>query len=213
MVEYKYKYIYKITCTKGKFKDHFYFGKHSTNNLNDGYKGSGKKLCDYYRKHPDDYVKDIIAFYNSEEELNQAEYDTIHPWLNNPMCLNLMEGGNGGAPSKETAKKISSTLKGRPTNAERWLTGKPRPEETRKKISETMKGRPANNKGKKMSPETVKKATETRIARHAKWVTNGMYNYLASELEIQKYLDNGFHFGRTNNNKKISIIMNDESRL
>ena len=33
-----YRYTYKITCTAGTFKDKFYFGQHTTENLNDGYK-------------------------------------------------------------------------------------------------------------------------------------------------------------------------------
>ena len=70
-----YRYIYKITCTAGSFKDKFYFGQHTTDNLDDGYKGSGRKIGNYYKKHPNDYIKEIISFYNSQEELNKAEYD------------------------------------------------------------------------------------------------------------------------------------------
>ena len=100
-----YRYIYKITCTTGSFKDKFYFGQHTTDNLNDGYKGSGTKLKIYYKKHPDDYIKEIIAFYNNDEELNKAEYDIIHPYLNDKMCLNLKDGGNNVKYTEELKKK------------------------------------------------------------------------------------------------------------
>ena len=60
-----YRYIYKITCTAGTFKDKFYFGQHTTDNLDDNYTGSGRKITNYIKKHPNDYVKEIIAFYNT----------------------------------------------------------------------------------------------------------------------------------------------------
>lgn len=127
-----YRYIYKITCTSGTFKDKFYFGQRITRKPpeNDNYKGSGRKLRDYYKKYPNDYIKEIISFHNSDEELNQAEYDIIHSWLNNDMCLNLMEGGgSSGLASIETKKKLSDSHK-----------GKKESEETRKKKSEVFKG-------------------------------------------------------------------------
>ena len=39
--EKKYHYIYKTTCSLTK---RYYYGMHSTNNLNDGYLGSGSEL-------------------------------------------------------------------------------------------------------------------------------------------------------------------------
>ena len=89
-----YRYIYKITCTTGSFKDKFYYGQHTTTNLDDGYKGSGHFLGDYYKKYPNDYIKEIIAFYNTEEELNQAEYDIIHP--HKQYMSSIMKGKNVG---------------------------------------------------------------------------------------------------------------------
>ena len=67
-----YRYIYKITCTAGSFKGKFYYGQHTTDDLDDNYKGSGKLIYDYYQKYPNDYVNEIISFHNSKEELNQA---------------------------------------------------------------------------------------------------------------------------------------------
>lgn len=156
-----YYYIYKITCTKGSFKDKFYYGQHTTTDLNDEYKGSGKKLCDYYKTYPDDYIKEIICFCKDNEELNQKEYEIIHPWLNNPMCLNLMEGGHGGKLSIESKMKISNSnkekLKGNHNHRGDKLS-----DEVKKKISdrtkEAMKHVTLWNKGKKnvYSEETLK---------------------------------------------------------
>ena len=41
-----YRYIYKITCTTGSFKDKFYFGQRTTyiDPSKDKYKGSGRKI-------------------------------------------------------------------------------------------------------------------------------------------------------------------------
>ena len=108
-----YRYIYKITCTAGSFKDKFYFGQHTTTNLDDGYKGSGKKINDYYTKHSKEYIKEIISYHNSQEELNQAEYDIIKEWLGNPMCLNLRDGGMQGIFTEESRAKMSNSAKGK----------------------------------------------------------------------------------------------------
>lgn len=119
-----YRYIYKITCTAGSFKDKFYFGQHTTTNLDDGYKGSGKKINDYYKKHSKEYIKEIISYHDTLEELNQAEYDIIKPWLNNPICLNLREGGNNGGFTNESRQRMSTSAKGKIIS-----------EETKKKMS------------------------------------------------------------------------------
>lgn len=182
-----YRYIYKITCTTGSFKGKFYFGKHTTNNLDDGYKGSGKLLCNYYKKHPNDYIKEIISYHNSDEELNQAEYDIIHPFLGQSMCLNMVDGGLGGncwlykteEEIKEFKEKISKSSKGRKFSEEAkkkssishlnqkgtfGMKGKHHSEETKKKISESNKGKTKGMQlrlGAVLSEETKNKIRES----------------------------------------------------
>ncbi len=151
-----YYYTYKITCTEGSFKGKFYFGQHTTNNLNDGYIASGRKIKCYLRKHPNGYIREILNFYDSKEALNKAEYDLIHPWLNHPDCLNLMEGGFGGDSfsnlseerKQEISKKKSESLKGKNKG---------------KKLSEVQKQHLSEiNKGKKLSEDTKRKMSESR---------------------------------------------------
>ena len=166
MKDFKYKYCYKIICTEGSLKDHFYFGQHQTNNLNDGYKGRGRKLIDYYKKYPNGYIMKIVSFHNTIEELDKAEYDLIHPYLEDPMCLNLIEGGHVNRMSDELRKKLSESMKGKTT----WMKGKQHTEETRKKISNIIKEKYANNeikincwnKGKTLTEETRNKMSESR---------------------------------------------------
>lgn len=134
--QYKYYYTYKITCTEGSFKDKIYYGQHKTNDLNDGYKGSGKKLLDYYKKYPTSYTMEIIQFYSNLDELNKAEYELIEPHLGKDYCLNLRDGGNQGKCSEELRLQISNTLKG----IIPWNKGVKQTEEARRKNSEGHKG-------------------------------------------------------------------------
>lgn len=151
-----YYYTYKITLLKGSLAGHYYFGQHRTKNLNDGYAGSGIVLKDYF-KHYDKvegvtYVKEILHFYNDEEELSVAEKVLIgDKYVTDDLCLNLIPGGTGAGRNKgykhslETRQKISISQK-----------GKPKSEETKQKISESRKG--ISNK---LSEETKRKISES----------------------------------------------------
>jgi len=162
-----YRYIYKITCTTGSLKDKFYYGQHTTDNLDDGYKGSGVMIQRYYKKHPNDYIKEIISYHENKSELDNAEISIISKYINDDNCLNLSPGGFGGSVkgiknpnygkhlSEETKKKLSEAHKGKPSNLS---------EESRNKISEVHKNQIPWNKGKKCGPlseEHRKKISES----------------------------------------------------
>lgn len=162
--DFKYKYCYKITLTQGSLKDHFYFGQHQTNNLDDGYKGRGRKVIDYYKKYPNDFKKEIVGFCNTTEELNKLEYDLIHPYLNDPMCLNLIDGGRVNTMSEECRNKISTSHKGKQT----WMKGKKHTDATKQRISNIIKEMYENDEIRKNPwlkyrtphPETGEKISE-----------------------------------------------------
>ena len=129
----KIRYIYKITLLCGSLKDHYYIGQHTTNNIDDNYAGSGCKVSAYYKKYGkiegETYIKEIIKYCNTLDELNEAEFQEIGDKYDlDPLCLNLAAGGKVCTPSQETRLKISKKLK--------YQT---RSEEQRKHISEAAK--------------------------------------------------------------------------
>jgi hypothetical protein len=88
-------YLYKTTCL---VTGRYYVGMHSTNNLDDGYMGSGKRLRYSIRKYGiNNHKKEIIKFFETRELLIEAEKEAITPEMiidNN--CMNLKGGGEGG---------------------------------------------------------------------------------------------------------------------
>jgi group I intron endonuclease len=98
--EKKYHFIYKTTNLKnGKF----YVGMHATNNLNDGYLGSGKRLRRSIRKYGTENFKlEILEFLPNRISLIEREKELVNAdLLKDPMCMNLMQGGKGGFISEE----------------------------------------------------------------------------------------------------------------
>jgi hypothetical protein len=101
----KYHYTYKTT---NLINNRYYLGMHSTNRLDDGYLGSGKRLYYELNKYGRDSFKfEILEQFNSREELVQAEISLITEHdLKNPNCLNCKPGGQGGFSSPEHAYKF-----------------------------------------------------------------------------------------------------------
>ena len=96
----KYHYIYKTTnLLNGKY----YIGMHSTDNMKDGYLGSGKRLRYSINKHgADNHKREILEFVDTREELKSREEEIVT--LNEIAkvdCMNLRVGGIGGFKDEE----------------------------------------------------------------------------------------------------------------
>ena len=90
---HKYHYFYKIT---NLINNHFYYGIHSTNNLNDGYMGSGTRLRHAYDKYGiENFSKSIIKFFDSREDCARYESEVVSEELvNDSNCYNVILGGD-----------------------------------------------------------------------------------------------------------------------
>ena len=171
----QYNYIYKITnLANGKI----YIGKHSTDNLNDSYMGSGKIIKNAIAKYGKNaFKKDIIAFTDNEDSLNFLERFYIKKYKSQDSSIgyNLTDGGEGTTgfhPSETSRRKMSIAAKGKHLSYETKCKiseankGKHCTEETRAKMSAKAKG----NKymlGRHHSDEARKKMSKTRKGKPA----------------------------------------------
>ena len=87
-----YHYFYKIT---NLINNHFYYGVHNTEDLDDGYMGSGKRLHIAYKKYGiENFSKEIIKFFDSTEDAYNYEHEIVNEeMINDPNCYNLQIGG------------------------------------------------------------------------------------------------------------------------
>lgn len=94
----KHHFIYKIT---NKLNGKFYIGMHSTDDLDDGYFGSGKLVARSVAKHgKENHEFEILEHCFSRADLAAREKELVNKeLLQNDKCLNLKEGGDGGFPN------------------------------------------------------------------------------------------------------------------
>lgn len=102
MKKHRFNYFYKIT---NNINGHYYYGIHSTDDLNDDYMGSGTRLHYAYKKYgKENFTKEILKFFDTYEDA--CEYESIivnETLLKDDSCYNIKLGGLGGSPNMLTA--------------------------------------------------------------------------------------------------------------
>lgn len=147
MIEKKFNYIYVTTNLISKKQ---YIGEHSTNNLDDGYLGSGNYLKNSISKHgKKQFKKEILEFFDTKEKAFNKEAFWIEKY--NTLIPNGYNfDSNGGYTcitlSDETKEKISISTKKALKKRKYIFT-----EEHKSKLRAAALGR-------KLSPEHIAKA-------------------------------------------------------
>ena len=166
MINKTYLFIYKTTnMINGKY----YIGQHKTNNIEDNYLGSGYALIRAIKKYgKHNFKREIIAFANSQEELNELENSILNNHYQDDDCYNLIAGGNCTGYSEETRRKMSDKSKGKKMS-----------EEAKKKISIKTKGENNPMFGKSSWPNDPQKYKMRRLKmiqshKGLKWWNNGI---------------------------------------
>jgi len=130
---------YTIYKTTNKINGKFYIGKHQTDNPNDGYYGSGKKLEAAIKKYGrENFIKEVLFIYDNEHDMNNKEKEIItEDFVKDKNTYNVGIGGEGGPHFK----------------------GKKHTEEAKAKF---------NQKGKsyKKSKETLEKEKQSRLEKN-----------------------------------------------
>ena len=96
----KHHVIYKTTCL---VTGRYYIGMHSTDDLADGYIGSGKRLWQSIKKHgADQHRCEVLEHLPSREALKLREAELVNEeLLEDKQCMNLTLGGGGGWSSAQ----------------------------------------------------------------------------------------------------------------
>jgi hypothetical protein len=165
-----FHFIYKTYSSSGLY----YYGRHTTNNINDRYFGSGKWVRSI--KNKSILKRDIILFCENQEELLKKEEEYIAKYINDPKCMNFNEKSVGFSVlnNPNTLLKGSKILSDARRGEKNGMYGKTHSDEYKKNLSENMKGEKnpfygkfhtddvkkkisKANKGRKFSPEVIEK--------------------------------------------------------
>ena len=111
---------YTIYKTTNKLNGMFYIGKHQTENPLDNYYGSGLRLVRAIAKYgKENFQKEVLFIFDNEQQMNEKERELVNDdLLKNPLCYNLIIGGEGGDTwshtgrkhTEETRRKISKSV-------------------------------------------------------------------------------------------------------
>ena len=202
---YKYYYIYKTT---NLINGNYYYGMHCTDNLNDGYQGSGTRLKRSIQKYgKENFETKILEFLPNKKELLKKEKEIINEnVLNDPNCLNLQPGGGGGLSGEEHKKKFNiaggyATIHLLKEYRETHLMKMKTDYDYREKFLNKLRGN-KNWEGKSHSEDTKKKMSESKIGMYdgeknpqfgTCWITNGV-----DSIKIKKgeNIPEGWKLGR-----------------
>lgn len=216
----KYHYIYRTTC---KITGKFYVGMHSTDNLEDGYLGSGKILGYSRHKYGDEnHIREIIEYCSSRDELKQREKEIVNEdLLKNPLNINLKYGGEGGdhGRTKELWSRPEYALKIKTAVIESWK--KPEAKEKRlRDISNRMVEKWKNDeyssytlarlksglftghhhtlesKMKMIASRAGKQAGEKNSQYGKCWINDGIKSIIIKRELLDEYLKKGYNVGR-----------------
>jgi len=209
----KYHFIYKTVCL---ISGRYYIGMHSTDNLDDGYLGSGKRLWNSISYHGKENHKiEILEFCENRETLKLREKEIVNTdLLTEKLCMNLKLGGEGGIINEEHHLKMRNGASNinRILMKEFWSD----PEKKKKRseniskiilsLDEDKKNRMKNGAiswiGKKHTDETKKKMSDSSKGKGVGednsqygtcWITNGVENKKINKFDL---LPEGWVLGR-----------------
>ena len=210
--ERKYNYIYKITC---KVTNRYYIGMHSTDNLDDGYFGSGKRLwfsINYHGK--ENHDKEILEFLPNREELKKREKEIVTKELiKEDLCMNLCVGGEGGRgftseEQKKNVIKANAKMKSLAETNPEWVekrrvsfsNARKREfeEGTREPIKYDWTGKHHSDDAKKKigNANSIKQSGKSNSHFGTCWIMKGGLNKKIKKEDLETFLKEGWVKGR-----------------
>ena len=187
---HKFHYTYKIT--RPNIDDSYYYGVHSTNNVDDGYLGSGLIICRSIQKYGvEQHHKEILKFYDTRTEAFEAEAELVNDaCISDPRCLNLVRGGKQSINFNSSGMIVVH----HPDRSNYILINK-------------------NEKDVYLSQGF--KLGKTDQFKNAKHMSDGTQTKIVKSNEVQKFLDQGWFFVSRNvktKHGKIELIKDGQTK-
>ena len=115
-------YLYK---TINNLNGHYYYGIHSTNDINDGYLGSGKRFKSALKKYgKHNFTKHILEYFSTRRDAELREKEVItEEMIKSKNCYNLTWGGQKGQINNVPVKDINGNTFQVSKNDPRYLSG------------------------------------------------------------------------------------------
>lgn len=204
--------IYRIT---NKLNGKTYTGMHKTDNLDDGYMGSGKLIKRAIKKHDiKNFEKEILFIFDNEEDMKNKEKELVVLGENS---YNLCEGGKGGfsyinrlnlniyETHEEWNKRKLPALREGYT---KYIKSGEHGNNIRKSWEKYKENNPnfdGHFKGKKHKPESIEKIKISIVGKQQGtknsqygtcWITNGSENKKIKKEELDSWFKKGYNKGR-----------------
>ena len=156
---------YYIYATINNITEQIYIGQHQTENLDDGYKGSGLHLCRAIRKYgKENFDTFVLSEHNSWDEMNNQEKLWVdQEWVDQDNSYNLKPGGQDNREdfrhTNISRKKISESQTG---DKSHWSWKKNHTIESKKMMSINSSGEKNGMYGRKHTKESIAKMKAKR---------------------------------------------------
>jgi hypothetical protein len=188
---------------------------HKTNNLDDGYMGSGKLIRRAISKHGiENFTKEILHVFDNEQDMKNKEKQLV---ILSENTYNLCDGGKGGFgyinsnPEKFLTEKRLKSLWTSEKRINRWREKYKNDVKFRNDCLERSRHALKKYKekypksaffGRTHSEETKNKMRKSKNAGEKNsqygtcWITNGQENKKIKKEELDKFIELGYYKGR-----------------
>lgn len=206
--QFSYYFIYETQCLVNHMT---YIGCHATDNLDDGYLGSGKHLKRAIKKYgKENFNRTIIKIFDNPIEMFLLETALVtEEYVRNPNTYNLVVGGYGGF-KVQNIEEWKSKLKDSSSKRinKQPALGLRHTDEAKQKISIANKGRTAWNKGLPGTwiGKTHTQESKDKISKNRTGLTAGENNPMFGKSAVK---------GRKwyHNNIKSFYLFPDDSKI
>lgn len=202
--------FYTTYVITNKINGKKYIGVHKTNNLDDGYMGSGKLIRRAIQKYGiKNFTKEISGIWNSEKEAYNAESNMVNNEIvENDMYYNQTIGGRGGS-IKGLNVGIKKTTEHR-KNISKSLTGLRKTDNHRQKLSLAKIGKVLSTEhsknisiGQKLNGKNGKyvrtdeiKQKQRDVRKSQKWINNGIERKMVDKNDLDLFFKSGWKLGK-----------------